>query len=41
MGKFMKNLILLFLLAITASACGVKNNLEKPNQQFPRTYPVK
>jgi hypothetical protein len=34
---------LLFLISclFLVSACGVKNNLEKPNRDFPRTYPVK
>ncbi|MDR1071650.1 MAG: hypothetical protein LBL21_03350 [Rickettsiales bacterium] len=33
---------LLFLVScLLLSACGVKNNLEKPNRDFPRAYPVK
>jgi hypothetical protein len=29
------------LLLISLAACGVKNNPEKPNSNFPRAYPVK
>jgi hypothetical protein len=40
----MKNYKILFAFILVGNVlcgCGVKNDLEKPNPDFPRVYPVK